>query len=507
MTQHKFPWLSVIIFFIPLLSYAQSIIWQLPPTDYDNIEPFGEQLYQVSQKGKIGLIKADGTQVIPVEYEEITKFYEDKALVLRNEQGKTLIGGYLTSQGTFISFTKKYYTLKGQVFYSDGMLSVANERGLVGYLDERGSEAIGFDGSFDIIKPFTEGYASVFKKKGKERKYSLIDKNGEKTRFRIRLGEIYGGTNVFHGKAIIWDTEGKLYTYETSTATCTELKKEITDTSQDYLFCFSIVSGRNRDIPFTTLPIGEASLSPTLGENGLYGYSIESKEIIPPQFSSASAFTNNIAIVTLNGKKGLIRYVEDGAQFSLTVPQPTINYYAGKDVECTFNLSVPTVWEGRNLDVNIKDANSAAPMVGVYRQGTYTFRLKPQESSKRIQVAVNADGLNLWNGEAAYAFKKIEINLHVNITIAGDIANKDDQIPVTANITNPGGESVTAIVHMTGSDTFVEKHPTVTIPAGGSVAVHSYFHVTKDVSNQSVQVTTSKGGSASRSNLKFESYY
>lgn len=496
----------ILLSMLPVLAWGQTIVWQLPPTDYDNIEPFGAQLYKVSRQNRVGLISADGIQVIPVEYDEITGFHEGMALVLKNEDGHTLIGGALTEEGEFRPFQKKYFTLKGQAFYSDGMLTVSDERGRKGYLDTYGREEIGFDGRFDIIKPFTEGYASVFKGKGQDKKYALIDKQGEPAQFRLRLGEVYGGTNVFHGKAIIWDTDGKFYTYDTSTSQCSSTHK-YKEAVFDYLYCFTAYSGRTRDVPCTTLPnSGKKGLSATKSENGLYGYSYNGMVVLPPQFSAATDFINDVAIVTLGDKKGLLRWIEDDTVFSLNVAESEHSYYAGNKVTCGFELKTPSAWSDKSLNVTVTDVNTGENMNGQYLDGHYTFSFKPVATEKSIHVAVSSDGLQLWSGETIYSFRRLELELQASIVIASDIANKDDQIPVTAIITNPGTESVTADVHMTGSSTFVKKDVTITIPPGGSVNVHSYFHVVKDAVNQSVYVTTSKGGSASKKGLRLESY-
>ena len=487
---------------LPVWLAAQNIVWQLKPTAYEQIERFGAGLYKVQQNGHIGLIRPDGTVVVPVEFDEIGKFHDHKALVLKNEAGRTLIGGYLNEQGDYLPFAKKYYTLTGQAFYSDGMLSVANEQNQVGYLNERGEEAFGFKGQFDRIKPFTEGHAAVFSKK----KYALVDKQGHPQRFNIGLGEVYGGTNVCNGKAIIWDTDGKFYTYDTNTGQCADTKK-INEAVFDYLYCFSSLSGRTREVPYTTLPTtGRQGLSPTAGANGLYGYQTAGRQILPCQFAAATPFIDDIAIVSLQGRKGLLRWTEGGKTFALSVATPHITYNAGTSAHCAFDLTVPEVWVGKTLEVAVTDAATQAVVDGQLSQNKYSFSLKPKGDSKSIHVAVRSEGLELWSGETTYTFKRIDPDLRVSISIDSDIANKENQIPVTATISNPGEEAVTATVHMTGSASFTEKHTTVTVPAGGSVQVHSYFHVTKDVSGQSVHVSTTKGGSASRSNLKFESY-
>ena len=60
---------------------GQTVAWELSPSDYSAITRFGKNLYQVEQGGKWGLIRADGTIVVPVEADDISKFYDHLALV------------------------------------------------------------------------------------------------------------------------------------------------------------------------------------------------------------------------------------------------------------------------------------------------------------------------------------------------------------------------------------------------------------------------------------------
>lgn len=496
---------------------GQSIIWQLPPTDYDEIMPFGAHLYKVTKSGKIGLIDAEGNQVMPAEYDEITRFYERKALVLKREGGTPIVGGVLSEDGTFVAFQKKYYLQRGHAFFSDEMLAVADERGNLGYINDHGIEVIGFDGSLHEVKPFTEGHAAVYFKirdrKGNmtDRKFGLINKRGEVVRFPFGRKLIYGGTNLCKGKAVIWDDGGTFYAFDISTGECVSTeqafsKKTFTEKDPvDFLACFSCVSGRNSTINYTPDYVGRNGISAVLGSNGLYGFSYKGRTILPPQFSTATAFLDDIAIVTQNNKKGLLRWVEDTSNFEILVEKPLLTYYSGDNVSCEFLLTTPDVWKGKLLNVVTTDSATGEKLDGNYNDGRYSFNFKPQDSSKSVLVAVSSEGLDLWNGQANYTFKRKEYNLQISINIEGYIANQNDQIPVVATIYNPNPEKVTTTVHMTGSSTFVPNHSEVTIPAGSSVKVHSYFHIVKDVSDQSVHVSTSKGGRASKTGLKFES--
>ena len=167
----------------------------------------------------------------------------------------------------------------------------------------------------------------------------------------------------------------------------------------------------------------------------------------------------------------------------------------------------PGIWQTKAVEFAVMDLLTGQIQDGTLKDGIYSFAVRPQGSEQTFIVKARSENLLLLDEPVTFTFKRQDTSLKVSISISGEIANKDDQVPVTAVITNPSDEAVTTTVHMTGSETFVEKHATVTIAAGATERVHSYFHVTKDVNNQSVHVTTSKGGSSSRTGLKFESYY
>ena len=148
---------------LPHHATAQTVTWQLPPTaDYKEMVRFGPQLYQVtSNDGKVGLIRPDGTVVVPAKADNIGHFYEGMALVTLDEStSRHQILGVLTEGGAYIPFIEKYYTLSGQEFYSDGLLSAENTKGKKGYIDMSGMPICLFDRDYYRIKPFTDGYAA-----------------------------------------------------------------------------------------------------------------------------------------------------------------------------------------------------------------------------------------------------------------------------------------------------------------------------------------------------------
>lgn len=239
-----------------------------------------------------------------------------------------------------------------------------------------------------------------------------------------------------------------------------------------------------------------------------FGYSKNGKVILPAQFDKAGEFEDGVAIVKLKGKSGILRYVEDGSDFIVSVPKSHHEYYQGKRVDCSFSLQTPEVWKNKNLEVVVTDSESGEIISTTGDSNMYSFGIIPQTSSRLYNVSVASEGLQLWSGKASYTFKKKEEqNLRVSLAVNSNKADENDKVYVYATITNPGSESVTATVSMSGSSSFNSISKTVTISAGASTQIGSYFKIQHTIKDQHVEVRTSKGGHASKTGLTLMGFY
>lgn len=405
------------LFFLSVLSCTfisgkcQTVVWQMQPTNYNQIERISSNLFMVTRNGKIGLVTVDGTEVAPVVNDYISDCYEHKALVTSNDGHGERIAGCLTDNGIYYGYSTKYYTLNGQKFFSDGLISVADENGKLGYIDEKGNQVVGFDGKYSRIKPFTEGHATVMKNK----KYVLINKDGDEMRFVYSKGvgaAIAGCTNVCNGKAYVYDEYGgsdrSYFIYDALRKSELEKTGRVKNTAMDYLYCYQSVSGRTKEVPFEKMKpySGRKGLAASQA-NGMYGYISGGSEIVPYQFSSASQFEDGLAIVGINGQIGILKFV-DGASFDVTIPNDKHDFYLGNSVSCTFNLSIPSIWQGKKIDVVLKDkSGSAIPTTNTF--GTYTFSVKPTASGQlEYSIVVNGEGICLYENNIVYKFNKKE---------------------------------------------------------------------------------------------------
>ena len=404
-------YISTLLACFALSGYCQTVIWQMHPSDYNQIERISSNMFKAVRNGKTGLINADGTIVAPIVNDNISDCYEHKALITSNDGHGERITGCLTDNGVYYGYATKYYTLNGQKFFSDGLLSVADENGKLGYIDDRGNQIIGFEGKYSRIKPFTEGHAAVMKNK----KYVLINKDGDEMRFVYSKGvgaAIAGCTNVYNGKAYVYDEYGgsdrSFFIYDAVRKSDLVKTGRIKNTAMDYLYCYQSVSGRAKEVPFVKMEAysGMKGLTASL-VNGKYGYMSGNSTIVPCQFSSATQFEDDLSIVSINGQIGILKFV-DGASFDVTVPAAKHDFYAGNSVICSFNLSIPGCWQGKNIEVILKDINGSA-ISATNNSETYTFSVKPSVSGVlEYSIVVNGEGLCLYESKINYTFNKRE---------------------------------------------------------------------------------------------------
>ena len=83
---------------LTLACWGQTVVWQMQPTDYSQIERISSTLFKVVRNGKIGLINSDGTVVAPVVNDNISDCYEHKALITSNDGHGERITGCLTDK-------------------------------------------------------------------------------------------------------------------------------------------------------------------------------------------------------------------------------------------------------------------------------------------------------------------------------------------------------------------------------------------------------------------------
>lgn len=507
-----------VVMMLSVSALAQNVSWVVKPGTYDRIIPCGTYLYEVFKDGRMGIINDTGREIVPVECKEITGFYEGYALALADEGGKRRIMGILSAEGDYAKVSDgRYYTIQGQEFFSEGLLTVTDRNGSMGYMNVRGEVVHTFNND-SRITPFSEGYAAVWI----DGDYYLLDKRFNPIDIVLNTNnELEGGTNVYKGEAVLW-AGGKAYKYNVSTG---DLKKyKCKDGPLDYLWCYQELTGRSAEPPLDVISF-PSSLTKRVEKNGRYGYERNGETMLSCQLEEAGEVYGDVAVVRFKGKVGMLKINSSSEKFSVVTYTPKFEYYKGeiKELVHTFRLSLPLEWSNSPLAVSVTNADGARFSIES-KDGIYTFKTIELSGVKTYNVEIESEGMNLWTGQFTcnYIAKTrpkpvVDDNskserkenplpspqspLTVSVNVKNTMADKYGRCSVVATIYNPNAKAVTTSVSFSGSELLNRGTHSVTIPAKGSRTVETSFTVKKVAKGQSVTVTCSAGGRASLTNL------
>lgn len=166
----------LLLLYFPFSSaISQSLEWISNPGRYSEITYMGNDMFKVkTNTGKFGIINQTGQEIIKAEYDSITSFVENRALLL-DERGKRILS-IINHNGEIIkSFTSEpIYTTK-YPFYKEGLLCFRNQENLFGYLNLHGDVSIST--KYHYCAPFQNGIA-VIQHSDENGYYGLINKSG-----------------------------------------------------------------------------------------------------------------------------------------------------------------------------------------------------------------------------------------------------------------------------------------------------------------------------------------
>ena len=212
-------------------------------------------------------------------------------------------------------------------------------------------------------------------------------------------------------------------------------------------------------------------------------------------------FEDDLSIVSLGGKWGILKYYSQQQDFSLSTPQAYIDFDGGSIVSCQFELQVPTAWNGKQMNVTLNDKDTKDMVSHTNNAGLYTFQLKPEHSTqKSYDVTVASEGLLLWTGELSYTLKKKAVGLEINsLVLDHNVTDPNYRVPGSFTIYNPNENEVTADISFTHSSMIREVggYPkSVTLKSGERRRVEFYIETTNRRGDwkHTIGVSSSKGG-------------
>lgn len=485
-------------------AFAQTVDWLVLP-QYSEIKYFGPQMYKVTKNSKVGLIGSDGTTIIPAEYDAISLFYEGRAVFVNKSAHGWKIMGVVSDNGIVKYATGDYYLLKDYMFFSEGFITVRDENGRYGYLNENCQPA--FEFTNDEVRPFSEGFAAI----GSEDTFHWINTSGEQILPRLKNGGTpYGGTNFYNGKAYLWDEDGEIFELG---ADGKQTKMPKSDSFViDYLY--RVGSEFGDTVNYTSYEQSFSSQWKPECRNRKWTYlSSSGKPLSPFQYDKVKLFSDGSAVASIDGYYGLLQVVQDNSTFSTKNLKSSHIFSAGSICNCEFQLSVPKKWRDQPITVLLTDSETGA-QIAIENKGknNYTFSYKPNSSSmkenKEFKVEVKNNGIQLWQGQECFTFVQ-RTKLSTSIRVNNADAYSNDKCLVTATIKNPSPIDVTTTVTLSGGGSkarFDNKTVTITIPAHSSRTVSSHFLVRNVELNGWCAVSTSDGTSAKRNKLELKPF-
>ena len=424
---------------MPVFSiYAQTAKWCIKP-EYAEITLFGEDLFKcVDRAGKVQLIDWNGKELLhSVDADAVTNFSDGYALVLK---GKKILGLFAEQGHQFTAVSGEYYTTE-YPFFSEGFLAVADSKGKMGYLDERGNLAI--QCKFVVAHPFKQGWASV-EKKAKEVWY--ITSQGKE----MRPDGFHGG-KLTKGSSFNENGEAVVANYQDYAVIKTnmQVKKKIAYTADlPVRSCDYAYSGDAKECEESTEYAWEEDMRiEASSDNGSYGYRLRNEKdkiVLPAQFGEAKPFYAQHAIVKKDGKYGVLELLE--GKVVANWPKESFRVYPdGKCNRLHFELEVPSSLESGKIELELDEGN------GTYKKNVpLTYDIEPDSYRGMNQCMIRGkavcDGLLLWEDSEKYEVNEITVDIKTPFTTTKHPDENDNQIVKTV-ITNTS--NVDAVVDAT----------------------------------------------------------
>ena len=320
-----------------LSANAQIAKWLVRPS-YDRIEMTDCGLLKVISNGKEGLLSIEGKEVLPMEFDSISPFKEDRALLFNNGR----FYGITDLQGRIIQLRNMDYTLPHEAahFHSGYLLVKQNQQFY--FIDKEGNQSFG---PFADAYPFFNGHACVksyidYLRKPEETFYDCIDTEGILLQLQeVDKEDINFMSSFNNGKAIIV-IKKKFYVIDSDTYEMTPISVDSTTNKKSLVVSESkkiqalkneegyVVSAKNGIFefdPFMRLksmrlqgnePIAfdfpvEArrrftSVFSKITDNNQSGLAFGGEMLLPPQFDDVLHMEGKLAIVKADGKCGVI---------------------------------------------------------------------------------------------------------------------------------------------------------------------------------------------------------
>lgn len=435
----------VLAVLLPIFStYAQTIKWLVEPK-YADIDYYCRDIYLCAdQNGKIQLLDENGRTLLPdnIGADAITDYNDgdEYAIVLQG----TKILGYLSESKpyTFRPVSGDYHITE-YPFFSEGFLVVSDSKGKYGYMDLKGQIAI--DCKYEKARPFRQGRASVEPAKKQVLYINTEGKTNNPDSFhggKLTKGSSFNG----NGEAVVANYQD----YAVINTRMQVVKKikytpELPVCQEDYSYYDGADVCDSRETGFMDAAdeyTQEDNRCESFSERGAYGfrYKLGDEVVeIPEQFSKDFGFMNERAIVSMNGREGIIKLLK--GRFEPNWPSENVRVYEDGASRAQFTLSVPASLQSDKIKLSFdKGDNRYTECDGLnveFQAPNQIVDRKAKSCTLRAKATYTDNGpeLLLWEGTQELGFDYISIGLS-NPAVTSEYADENDNQTVKTTITN-----------------------------------------------------------------------
>ena len=485
-----------------LYAMGDVVTWTIQPR-YEEIKRRSADLFLFKDNDKWGLMKTDGSVILPAEYDFITSFINGYALVGKKESGDQILEYILWENGKLRQLPERYFLPKKYAYFSEGKLAVRNQSGKFGYINPEGETVVNFQ--FDEVLPFKEGWAPV--KKGNYWKYINDQYDDNAARNTLIIKDFHFGEMTLAGCF----ADGLAPVAYNSDYALIDIKGE--------RFTTKLSKERFRQIyttnPKALLTEDQMPLSKeytVFANNGEMGLKDSKGTVINQEVDSfGDIYADGYVIASKGGKQGILKIIEGNAEvnaFSEGKNKNEISVFPdGKTEGITIDCELPgslgnmdikvLMWENEG---EMEDITSRLIISGTSAKGTFKPTVKSGSDSYVVKFELWGKGVLLATQNSTFG-----INYLPSLTLSGPKqskvrANEKGMATVSASIRNDSERTVKVEGKWSNDKKFTKE-----IGPGKTIEITTTFEVKKEFT-QSVWIEVEGIGKSAEKKITFKPY-
>lgn len=407
---------KAIIIVIILLSCnvvkSETVRWIVQPR-YDYITYFSTDIIKCVNNNHIVLLDWSGVPIMDqgLLIDSVTNFTGGYALALKKVSDGFKIVGFISEQKDhlFQRINDDYFTNQYS-FFSEGLLVVSNAKGKLGYLDTNGQCVI--DCKYDKARPFRKGLASVQinVSKNETRGYYINHLGQTKNPLGFHDGIIDKGSSFNdNGEAVVKrDRDYAIIDRNMKVVRTRTYDRIFPIRTYDYAYCedYANPAPVNNQKPI----VNERFV--VFRNESAFGYrDLDNVVLVPAQFDEAELICNGRAIVSKDGKYGVLELIE--GEFSLICSSGcgVLKVYPGMDyVDLDYEVRIPEMVDQNKLHFMIDKGDGKMDETGFKMGFKPVFKEGAKNCNLRAQL-YSDDGLLLWEEKKSIDIAYVQISL------------------------------------------------------------------------------------------------